>query len=219
MFRDIMYYYNQGILKILGFVFLILLPVQMFFYGWIYYFYQLDLDSIEYILNLYIFILMFIVTQKPFMYLYQHLKNNEELEFKEMLKSFVSSFGFIFFSAFILFTLSYVGTMLFIIPGAIVITFVFFLPFYKESLYNMKKLVSRAWKFYIRHIASIYGDILLWASVNILIWAVFMNAVAMFEINLLTSTIVKIIINIFLFPFIYFYLTEKYENLEEKLGE
>ncbi len=215
MFRDIMYYYNQGILKILGFTFLILLPVQLFFYGWIYYFYQLDLNHIETVLNLYIFILMFILTQKPFMHLYQHLKINEEIELREMLKHFISSFGFLFFGAILLFIMSYIGTTLFIIPGLIVLTFVFFLPFYNETSISIKKLIKKAWSFYTRNIASIYGDLLIWASINVLIWAVFMQSMAMFEVNLLTSTILRIIINLFLFPVIYFYLTEKYHRLEE----
>src|SRR5574342_1134517 len=112
MLKDIFYYYNQSLLKILGFTILVILPVQIFLYGWIYYFNQLDLNRIETVLSLYVYVLMFILTMKPFLELYKHLKINEDYSLKSMLKTFISSFGFVFFGSMIIFFLSYLVTTL-----------------------------------------------------------------------------------------------------------
>ncbi|UII56311.1 hypothetical protein LS684_02135 [Cytobacillus spongiae] len=213
MFKEVLYFYNQGLLKIIGFTLILVLPLEVFFYGWIFYTSSLDLGSIETVLILYIHILMFIVTQKPFMLLYHHLKINEDFSILEMFQAFLKSFGFILFAGILVFIISYLGTMLFILPGLMALTFAFFLPFYKDTTYSMKQEVVRALKFYRSHFITIHSDILLWVSVHVLIWAVFINGVAVFELTMITYSVLRILINLFLFPLIYFYLTEKYQEL------
>lgn len=215
MLKDIFYYYNQSLLKILGFTIIVLLPVQIFLYGWIYYFNQLDLDKIETVLALYVYILMFVITQKPFIELYKHLKVNEDYSLKSMLKTFVTSFGFVFFGSLFIFCLSYIGITLFIIPGLILLTVAFFLPFYDSNGETIKFVAKKALNFYKSRFFSIIRDLLILASVNVLIWALFVNGIAQFEMNLITYTILRILINLFIFPLIYFYLAERYEKIAE----
>ncbi|MEH7443419.1 hypothetical protein V7201_14010 [Bacillus sp. JJ1122] len=215
MLKDIFYYYNQSLLKILGFTILVILPVQIFLYGWIYYFNQLDLNRIETVLALYVYVLMFILTMKPFLELYKHLKINEDYSLKSMLKTFISSFGFVFFGSMIIFLLSYIGTTLFIIPGLILLTIAFFLPFYNFGEENIKLLAKKAVHFYKNRFFSIHRDVILLASINLLVWALFVNGIAQFDMNLITYTILRILINLFIFPLIYFYLAERYEDVAE----
>ncbi|WP_458415045.1 hypothetical protein ACNQFZ_09705 [Schinkia sp. CFF1] len=210
MFKDVIYYYNLGILKILGFTSLIVLPFQLFMYGWIHYFSQLDLDYIENLLVLYMYVLLFIATQKPFSKLYRHLRMDEEYSLKSMVHDFVSSFGFVFFGGIIVFVFSYIGTVFFVIPGLVILSFAFLLPFYEEDDKTLKATLSKAKSFYRQNFISIFGDILLWTSVNMLIWAILMNGLAFIEVNLMIYTVLRIVINLFLFPIIYFYVTEKY---------
>lgn len=215
MLKDIFYYYNQSLLKILGFTILVILPVQIFLYGWIYYFNQLDLNRIETVLALYVYVLMFIITMKPFLELYKHVKINEDYSIKSMFKTFISSFGFIFFGAISIFLLSYIGITLFIIPGLVFLTIAFFLPFYKNREENVKLVAKKAVHFYKSRFFSIHLDLFMLASINILIWALFVNGIAQFEMNLITYTVLRILINLFIFPLIYFYLAERYEDAAE----
>jgi hypothetical protein len=213
MLRDLFYFYNQGLLKILGFTLLIVFPWQVFLFGWIYYIFQTNSET-PMIFAVFIYIFMFITTQRPFITLYRHVKMNEEYEFKEMIKDFISSFGVVAFSGSVLLVLSYFGMGLFIVPGLILVTFAFLLPFYKENGQSMKKMIANGMNFYQKNWFSIYTDLLLWISIDVLIWVIFLNGMSTFEINLLSYTLLRIVVNLFLFPFIYFYLAEKYEHDE-----
>lgn len=217
MFKDVIYFYNLGVLKILGFTALIVLPFQLFMYGLVHYFSQLDLDHIENLLVLYMYVLMFIATQKPFSKLYSHLRRDEEYSIKNMVRDFSSSFGLVFFGGIIVFIFSYIGTLLFIIPGLIILSFAFLLPFYKEEYRTLKTSLSKAKSFYQQNYVSIFGDILLWTSINMLVWTILANGLSLIEVNLLIYTFLRIIINLFLFPFIYFYIAEKYYFLSNNL--
>ncbi|MBM4763251.1 hypothetical protein [Bacillus sp. B15-48] len=211
MLKDLLYFYNQGILKILGFTLLIVLPWQLFLFGLIYYIYQIDLIA-QNLFALFLYVFMFIATQKPFIHLYKQLKLNEEYGIRQMLRDFITSFGVIFVGALVLFVLSYFGTGFYIIPGVIILTFVFLLPYYQENQASLKKTVANGLSFYKNNWFSIYTDLLLWVSIDVIIWVIFLNSFSSFDINLLTYTLLRIVINLFLFPFIYFYLSEKYEQ-------
>lgn len=93
MLKDIVHFYNFGVLKILGFISLIVFPFQLLIYGWIYYLYQLELDSIEKVFVLYLYVFMFIATQRPFSKLYIHLRNNDECTLYGMLRDFFLPLG------------------------------------------------------------------------------------------------------------------------------
>jgi hypothetical protein len=213
MLRDLFYYYNQGLLKIMGFALLVVLPWQIFIFGWIYSIFQMESSS-QYLFALFLYLFMFISTQKPFIHLYQHVKANEEYGMKNMLIDFISSFGMIAFGSLCIFLFSYLGMGFYILPGFILLSFVFLLPFYQENQRSIKKLLTNGLSFFKGNFLQVYADLLLWVSIDVILWVVFLNGMSAFELNLITYTMLRIVINLFLFPFIYFYLAEKYQQSE-----
>ncbi len=212
MLKEISYYYNRHIIKILSFSIFILLPLQLFLFGWTYYLAGLDLDKMENILVLFAYILMFVLTIRPFAKLYQEGKKDEEFSLKEMVNTFLSHFGMSFLGSLVLFVFSFIGFSFFIVPGVIILMFVFLLPLFQQEGRSIKRMIQEMIHFFLHHFFSIGTDVLLLLSVNLLIWTLLSNLAMIYDTNLIALTLLRIIINLFLFPLMYFYLMEKYQD-------
>ena len=137
------------------------------------------------------------------------------MKFKELLKDFLWSIGPIAFLGISILVLVYAGLAIFIVPGILILPLVFVLPFIYDHSISLKVMIKKTVHFYMTNFSQIWLQIILWVSLFTLVWTGVLNFTSYFEMNLVAYTITRLLFSILIFPFIIFYVSEKFLSLRE----
>ena len=217
--KEAAYHYNQQLLLILLFNILIGLPVFIVLFGYTFYLMQLDLGGIENLLIIFTNILMFAVMVKPFVFIYERSEEGEPLAIKEVIKEFLVTVGPVFIVSLITFAFIYLGLALYVVPGIIILPLAFFMPLQYRSHFKLSEWVKKSIEFYKERFVETLFDILLWVCVIYILWWALLNLTLWIDMTPFVFGLLRMVMYLFLFPYIIFYLANKYPvAIEEKEG-
>jgi len=211
MFREIMDIYNSNWNQILVWSLLIIFPVtSLSFLFLIYFNWSEDVLIPEYLSGFAVFI-NFIICIPPFMEMVIKTKHDEVINASEGLVVFVKQFGLLFISTIVLYFIVIVGVSFLLIPTFIALLFLLVFPFFSDSI-SVKNVYQKTIHTIIRENFALLGDLLIVFSLNIACWGITMIFVSQYENNILSFLIIRILLNIIIFPFLYIYLTLRYRK-------
>src|SRR5699024_4449789 len=206
--------YNRYLIKIMMVSLIIVIPFSLFIYFSMYYMYDyLEADQYP---NLYIFfiVLNFICIVPMYRKLTTcDIDGEEEPTVWELVKVFFEHFGMILLISLPLYIIAVVGVALAFIPTAISGGLLLVFPFFILYL-NFIEVLMQTCSILKRENIFIFLDLIVVASTQILIYSLLMQAFASFESNIYVYGIMRAIVNACIFPFLIFYLTQRY-SLEE----
>ncbi|PUB16775.1 hypothetical protein [Paenisporosarcina sp. OV554] len=208
--KEAAYHYNQQLLIILLFNILIGLPVFIILFGYTFYLMQLDLGGIENLLIIFTNILMFAVIVKPFILIYERSEEGEPLVIKEVIKEFLVTVGPVFIVSLVSFGLIYLGLALYVVPGIIMLPLIFFLPLQYRSHFNLSEWIKKSIELYKNRFVEMLFDILLWVCVIYILWWALLQLTVWIDMTPLVFGLLRMVMYLFLFPYIIFYLAGKY---------
>ena len=213
--KDAAHYYNEQLVKIIGYGIVVIIPIWLMLSNYSHLLMTVDWGGSENIMLLFMNIFMFIIFVRPLFFLYKRISTDEEMEFKELLKDFLWSVGPITCVGLSVFILTYAGLALFVIPGLLILPLVFILPFTYEPSISLKMIIKRTIQFYKNHFVQIWIQLILWVSLLILVWSGVLYITSFLEMDIDAYTITRLVFSILMFPFIVFYLSEKFLSLSE----
>jgi len=211
MLREIMDIYNSNWNQILVWSLLIIFPVtSLSFLFLIYFNWSEDVLIPEYLSGFAVFI-NFIICIPPFMEMVIKTKHDEVINASEGLVVFVKQFGLLFISTIVLYFIVIVGVSFLLIPTFIALLFLLVFPFFSDSK-SVKAVFLKTMHTIKRENFALIGDLLIIFSVNIACWGITMIFLSQFENNVLSFIIIRNLLNICMFPFLYIYLTLRYRK-------
>ena len=211
MLREIMDIYNSNWNQILVWSLLIIFPVtSLSFLFLIYFNWSEDVLIPEYLSGFAVFI-NFIICIPPFMEMVIKTKHDEVINASEGLVVFVKQFGLLFISTIVLYFIVIVGVSFLLIPTFIALLFLLVFPFFSDSK-SVKAVFLKTMHTIKRENFALIGDVLIIFSVNIACWGITMIFLSQFENNVLSFIIIRNLLNICMFPFLYIYLTLRYRK-------
>lgn len=208
--KEAAYHYNQQLLIILLFNILIGLPIFIVLFGYTFYLMQLDLGGIENLLIIFANILMFAVIVKPFILIYERSEEGEPLAIKEVIKEFLVTVGPVFIVSLVSLGLIYLGLALYVVPGIIMLPLIFFLPLQYRSHFNLSEWIKKSIELYKNRFVEMLFDILLWVCVIYILWWALLQLTVWIDMTPLVFGLLRMVMYLFLFPYIIFYLAGKY---------
>ena len=208
--KEAAYHYNQQLLMILVFNILMGLPVFIVFFGYTFYLMQMDLGGIENLLIVFTNILMFAVMLKPFILIYERSEEGEPITIKEVIKEFLVTVGPVFIVSLITFGLIYLGLALYVVPGLIMLPLIFFLPLQYRSHFNLNEWIKKSIELYKNRFVEMLFDILMWICVIYILWWALLQLTVWIDMTPLVFGVLRMVLYLFLFPYIIFYLADKY---------
>ena len=211
MIREILDIYNSNWSQILVWSLLIIFPVTTLSFIFLIYFnWSEDVLIPEYLSGFLLFI-NFIICIPPFMKMVIQTKNDEYINSTEGLLVFMKQFGILFIITMILYFIAIVGATFLFIPTVFALLFLLVFPFFSDSI-SVKNVYQKTIHTIIRENFALLGDLLIVFSLNIACWGITMIFVSQYENNILSFLIMRILLNIFIFPFLYIYLTIRYRK-------
>lgn len=207
--------YNRHLIKIMMISLIIVIPLSLFLYFSTYYLYDyLAADQYPNLYMMFFIIMNFICIIPMYRKLAESdIEDEEEPTVWELIKEFGKHFGIVLVISLPLFIIAVYGIPLAFIPtaisGAIMLTF----PFFIHDL-NFKKVMRKTGNILRRENIFIFFDLVVVVSAQILIYSLLMQAFANFDNNVYVYGITRAIVNACIFPFLIFYLTQRY-SLEE----
>lgn len=211
MLREIMDIYNSNWNQILVWSLLIIFPVtSLSFLFLIYFNWSEDVLIPEYLSGFAVFI-NFIICIPPFMEMVIKTKHDEVINASEGLVVFVKQFGLLFISTIVLYFIVIVGVSFLLIPTFIALLFLLVFPFFSDGK-SVKNVFLKTAHTIKRENFALLGDLLIIFSVNIACWGITMIFLSQFENNVLSFIIIRNLLNICMFPFLYIYLTLRYRK-------
>lgn len=210
MIRDTLDIYNRNLVNIIIVSCILVIPVTIFLLLAGQYMYELNIEQ-PYIPIFFFVILNFTVLFPPFFFITWHDLNDQSYQWSAMFKAFINNFGYIFIFTLIFYILSVYGSFLLLIPTFIGLSMILLMPLFiqKESV---RDSLRSAWKVVKEENIFILNDLLIIVSLNVFVWSGALYIVQGFENNLFFFIILRSLINALLFPFIYIYLTIKYQQ-------
>ena len=211
MIREIFDIYNSNWSQILVWSLLIIFPVTTLSFIFLIYFnWSEDVLIPEYLSGFLLFI-NFIICIPPFMKMVIQTKNDEYINSTEGLLVFMKQFGILFIITMVLYFIAIVGATFLFIPTVFALLFLLVFPFFSDSI-SVKNVYQKTIHTIIRENFALLGDLLIVFSLNIACWGITMIFVSQYENNILSFLIIRILLNIFIFPFLYIYLTIRYRK-------
>lgn len=211
MIREIFDIYNSNWNQILVWSLLIIFPVTSLSLIFLIYFnWSEDVLIPEYLSGFVIFI-NFIICIPPFVKMVIRTKNDESINSTEGLVAFVKQFGILFVMTIVLYFIAIVGASFLLIPTFIALLFLLVFPFFSDST-SVKSLYKQTIHTIKRENFALLGDLLVVFSLNIACWGITMIFVSQYETNILSFLIIRVLLNIVIFPFLYIYLTIRYRK-------
>ncbi|UOQ83625.1 hypothetical protein [Gracilibacillus salinarum] len=203
--------YNRHLLKIMTISLVIVIPISLFLYFATFYVYD-SLETNQYP-NLYMlfFIIMNFVCIIP---MYRKLaqsdvEDEEEPTIWELMKEFIKHFGMVLVISLPLYVIALFGAPLAFIPTAICGAIMLVFPFCVHNV-DLKKVLAKTGGILKRENIFILFDLVVVVSSQILIYSVLMQAFVNFDNNFYVYSITRAIVNAAIFPFLIFYLTQRY---------
>ena len=211
MIREILDIYNSNWNQILVWSLLIIFPVTTLSLIFLIYFnWSEDILIPEYLSGFVIFI-NFIICIPPFMKMVIRTKNDESINSTEGLVFFVKQFGIIFVMTIVLYFIAIVGASFLLIPTFMALLILLVFPFFLDSK-SVKNVYVKTIHTIKRENFALLGDLLIIFSLNIACWGITMFFISQYENNIISFLIIRILLNIFMFPFLYIYLTLRYRK-------
>lgn len=159
-------------------------------------------------------VLNFVLCVPPFLMLVIKDYRDEDVSTKEGIVFFLKQMGLVLLFSSLLYLIAVWGMIIFFIPTIIAFLFILIFPFFTE-IKNMKEILRRtALKIADENIALI-GDILVVISLNIAIWAAIMAVIQQFDNNIIAFLLIRVVMNMIVFPLLYIYLTLRYREENE----
>lgn len=211
MIRNVFDIYNRHWSQILTWSFLIILPVTIFSYLSMVYVYSSN-EGItpHYIAGLAVF-LNFILCIPPFVKMVLIDKQDDVFKPVDGLIFFVKQFGLLVILTSMIYWIAIVGILFLFIPTLLGLLFLLVFPFFSEGQ-SVKTVIANTMKTIVRENISLLGDLIVIISMNIGLWVAMLQFLAQFENNLLAYMIIRVVLNILVFPLLYIYLTLRYRN-------
>ena len=211
MIREIFDIYNSNWSQILVWSLLIIFPVTTLSFIFLIYFnWSEDVLIPEYLSGFLLFI-NFIICIPPFMKMVIQTKNDEYINSTEGLLVFMKQFGILFIITMVLYFIAIVGATFLFIPTVFALLFLLVFPFFSDSK-SVKNVFLKTVHTIKRENFALLGDLLIIISVNIACWGITMIFLAQFDNNVLSFIIIRNLLNICMFPFLYIYLTLRYRK-------
>lgn len=207
--------YNRHLIKIMLISLIIVIPFSLFMYFSTYYLYDsLEADQYPSLYMVFFIIMNFICIVPMYRKLTKSdIDDEEEPTVWVLIKEFFEHFGMMLLISLPLYIIAVFGAVLAFIPTAISGALLLIFPFFIHDL-NFKTVLRKSGSILKRENIFIFLDLLVVVSVQILIYSLLMQAFASFESNIYVYGIMRAIINASIFPFLIFYLTQRY-SIEE----
>lgn len=159
-------------------------------------------------------VLNFVLCVPPFLMLVIKDYRDEEVSTKEGIIFFLKQMGLVLLFTSVLYLIAVWGMILLFIPTIIAFLFILIFPFFTE-IKNMKEILRRTALKIADENIGLFADILVVVSLNILIWAAIMVVIQQFDNNVFAFLLIRIVMNMIIFPILYIYLTLRYRDENE----
>ncbi|QCR31543.1 hypothetical protein [Lysinibacillus sp. SGAir0095] len=213
MIREILDIYNRNWSQILFWSILIILPVTMItFLSMIYVSGSENSIAPHYFSGLAIF-LNFILCIPPFLKMVIVDRQDETVKPAEGIVFFWKQFGLLLAVSSILYFIAFIGMYLLFIPTIIAFILLIVFPFFSEGP-SIREIFYQSAKAIKRENIALIGDILVIVFVNLGIWLIVLLFLEQYDNNLLAYLLIRILVNILVFPIFYIYLTLRFRKNE-----
>ena len=211
MIREIVDIYNSNWNQILVWSLLIIFPVTTLSFIFLIYFnWSEDVLAPEYLSGFVLFV-NFIVCIPPFMKMVIRTKNDEYINSTEGLGEFIKRFGILFVFTIVLYSIAIAGATFLFIPTFFALLFLLVFPFFSDCT-SVKDLYIKTIQTIKRENLALLGDLLITITLNLTCWGITMIVVSQYENNIFSYLIIRILLNVFMFPLLYIYLTLRYRK-------
>ncbi|RFU67767.1 hypothetical protein D0469_13650 [Peribacillus saganii] len=219
MIRDITDMFNRHLLNIILINLVLVMPFTFFIFSAIAYFGGLETIQLNNLIIVFLIIINFTALFPPFFYMAKNDLSETPYSWMDLLKVFFGEFGYIGFFTIVLFLIGMFGSVLLFIPTVLATAAILLIPLFSDEK-SIRKSISGVWKVLKEEHIFILLDVLIIAALNLLVWSGSLYLLADFENNSFVYIIVRVLLNAFLFPLIFFYLTIKYrKDLGAAYGE
>lgn len=217
--REAAQYYNEQLLKIVAYGFIVMVPIWMIFSNYSLLLLSVDWAGSENVINVLVNILMFVIFVRPLFSLYKRVSVSEELELKAMLKEFIWSIGPLLLLGLVFSALIYGGIFAFYVPGILIGPILFILPFMYSNTIPIRKWIRDSIDFYINHFIQVWLQIILWVSIVTLVWSGVLYVTSFLEMSYDAYNITRLVFSLAIFPFMVFALSEKFLSMTEEVED
>lgn len=217
--REAAFYYNEQLLKIIGYGILVMAPVWLIFSNYSLLLLSIDWGGRENLVNLLLNIILFIIFIHPLYVLYKRVSVDEEMGFKEMLKGFIWSIGPILVVGIFISALVYGGIFAFYIPGFLIAPILFILPFMYRHDRTLRNWMKTSLEFYINNFAQVWIQIIIWSCFTTLLWFGVLYITSFLEMNYVAFNVTRLVFSLVVFPFVVFSISEKLLSMTEEVEE
>jgi hypothetical protein len=214
--------YSRQLLKILPVSLVLFLPFQFIVYGWMLYLQEIQAVQFYHLISFFLYILLFIVLFPPYIEIALADLNDEETTFKQIFFSFIRNFGLLFLLSIVLFIFALFGVVLLLIPTFISLGIMLLLPLYCDFSNSIRDIMIKILMVMREKYIEIIASLIFIISFNLLVWYLLTNVLSYFETNHITYIILRIILNLFIFPYFYILLVRNFHpnvKTEEKLAK
>ncbi|WP_252502256.1 hypothetical protein [Sporosarcina sp. Marseille-Q4943] len=215
MFKNIFDIYNRNLLDILFLMVLVILPVtSLIFIAIIYFGTAFDGELSVFFLG-YSIIINFIICLPPFLWMILKDLNDEKAGLKKCLTFFATQFGPLLFTSFIFYTLAIYTSWMMLVPTILILLFTMIYPFFSDYPTLKDMFIQAKNKIFEENIA-IFVDLIIIISTLVLLWAGMTYFMQNYDNNIVSFMLIRSLLNMIVFPFLYIYLTVRYRNTEEE---
>jgi hypothetical protein len=208
----------EGVILLSLTILLPLLVVNWFLLNIIYSFVFNDFTSaladFYYILLTFIFM---VIAQIPFIQLVDQFEKKSEIKYKKIFFIFITNAFSLFLYGICLSILTSIGTMLFILPGLIVLVFLFGAPY--EAVLEKKsvwKSIKPSTKFAKKKFFPLLLIIITVSLTELIIGWISMYLIYSITTSLLAQVMVQMLLNLLIFPFLVIWITYFFKGWKEK---
>ncbi|MFC4388027.1 hypothetical protein ACFOZ1_09430 [Gracilibacillus marinus] len=203
--------YNRYLIKIMMSSLLIVIPLSLFLYFATYYLYDvLAQDQYPSMYTLYFILLNFICIIPMYRRLAESdLEDEEEPTLLDLMKEFIKHFGIVLCISIPLYIVAMIGMPIGFIPTVICGVLLLLFPFTIHYL-NAKKIMQSIGSILKKENIFVLFDLLVVICSQVLVYSLLLQAFDQFESNFYVYGITKAIVNACIFPFLIFYLTQRY---------
>ncbi|MCG7344231.1 hypothetical protein MHZ92_08805 [Sporosarcina sp. ACRSL] len=215
MFKDVLDIYNRNLLDILFLMVLVILPVtSLIFLAIIYFGIEFDGELSVFFVG-YSIIINFIICLPPFLWLTLKDLNDEKAGLKKCLAFFATQFGPLLFTTFLFYSIAIYTSWMMLVPTIIILLFTMIYPFFSDFPTLKEMFIQAKNKIFEENIAIVV-DLIIITSTLVLLWAGMTYFMQNFDNNIISFMLIRSLLNMVIFPFLYIYLTLRYRDTEEE---
>lgn len=215
MFKNVIDIYFRNVLQILILMVLVILPITSLIFLAIIYFGAENEGGLSPFFLGYSIIINFIICLPPFLWLTLKDLNDEKAGLKKCLTFFATQFGPLLFTSFLFYTLAIYTSWMMLIPTIVILIFMMVYPFFSD-LPTFKKMFTEAKNKIFEENIGIVVDLIITISILILVWVGMTYFMQNYDNNILSYLLIRSLLNMIIFPFLYIYLSVRYRNSEEE---